>query len=45
MKYNVAEVLYWIQVRRARGSVNGVNSFILQELLGIAMHQEEPRTH
>ncbi|KAI4892783.1 hypothetical protein NFI96_006341, partial [Prochilodus magdalenae] len=41
------------QVRRASGPVNGINSFILQELpayslhmrLGIVVHQEEPRTH
>ncbi|KAI4899859.1 hypothetical protein NFI96_010936, partial [Prochilodus magdalenae] len=40
-------------VRRASGPVNGINSFIIQELPaysrhmrpGIVVHQEEPRTH
>lgn len=32
-KHNVHEVFYWILFRRALGPVNGINAFILQELL------------
>ncbi|KAI9542463.1 hypothetical protein NQZ68_019145 [Dissostichus eleginoides] len=52
-QYNVPEVFYWIKVRQAWGTVNGINSFILQELPayscqmrpGIVVQQEEPWTH
>ncbi|MEQ2304537.1 hypothetical protein AMECASPLE_028105 [Ameca splendens] len=46
-------MFYWISVRGAWRPVNGMNSFILQELPAhschmkpcIIMHQEETRTH
>lgn len=52
-KHDVPVIFYWLEARRAWRPVNGINSFILQELpayschmrIGIKKHQEEPRFH